>query len=235
MANNVFKFKQFSVDQTGCAMKINTDGVLLALLAQADDPKRILDIGTGTGVLALILAQRFEHAMVEAVEIEEQASITAGKNFSNSVFNQRLKVHHIAIEQYHHALKFDLIVCNPPYFVNDLRNVEEKKGIARHTNVVFFEELIAKVASLLSTEGQFWFILPIKQAELLVDKAGPLGLNVIKQIHLHSDAKRPEFRRIVCLSKVVQVVIKERFNIYECDKVYTQEYKLLLKDFFLEY
>jgi tRNA1Val (adenine37-N6)-methyltransferase len=235
MANNVFKFKQFSVDQTGCAMKINTDGVLLALLAQADDPKRILDIGTGTGVLALILAQRFEHAMVEAVEIEEQASITAGKNFSNSVFNRRLKVHHIAIEQYHHALKFDLIVCNPPYFVNDLRNVEEKKGIARHTNIVFFEELIAKVASLLSTEGQFWFILPIKQAELLVDKAGPLGLNVIKQIHLHSDAKRPEFRRIVCLSKVVQVGIKERFNIYECDKVYTQEYKLLLKDFFLEY
>ena len=84
---SIFKFKQFEVDQTGCAMKINTDGVLLAAIAESTAPKRILDIGTGTGVIALMLAQRFPNAFVEAVEIDEQASATAERNFQSSVFS----------------------------------------------------------------------------------------------------------------------------------------------------
>lgn len=232
---SVFKFKQFEVDQSGCAMKINTDGVLLAVLAESAAPNHILDIGTGTGVIALMLAQRFEDAEVHAVEIDETAAATAQRNFENSPFKGRLQAHAVAIEQYNSAIQFDLIVSNPPYFVNDLKNAAEKKGLARHTDEVFFDQLIAKVASLLSEKGSFWFILPVKQAMLLVEKAKAYGLFLTKQIHLHSDEHKPEFRRIVCLSRIEGAVKSEHFYIYASEKVYTQAYQVLLKDFFLGY
>ncbi|RZK37486.1 MAG: methyltransferase domain-containing protein [Pedobacter sp.] len=242
MDKNIFKFKQFEVDQTGCAMKINTDGVLLAAIAESDSPNHILDIGTGTGVIALMLAQRFRDALIEAVEIDEQASVTAGRNFQSSVFSDRLTINNTAIEQYipkgcieHNPNKFDLIVSNPPYFVNDLKNAEQKKGIARHTDEVFFNELILKVSSLLSEQGSFWFILPVKQAKILVEKAEGLGLHLSVQINLHSDISKPEFRWIACLSKRQTKPMVKDFYIYESEKVYTSTYKDLLKDFFLAY
>lgn len=232
---SIFKFKQFEVDQSGCAMKINTDGVLLAAMVSHREPHRILDIGTGTGVLALMMAQRFPSATVVAVEIDESAAITAEKNFKASAFRDRLKAHHTAIEHYSHDQQFDLIISNPPFFVNDLKNMEEKKGIARHTNELFFDALIVKINALLSNTGSFWFILPVKQAETLVAKAKKIDLFVGKQIHLYSDKTRPEFRRIICLSKAKAETVIEHFYIYETEKVYTPAYKALLKDFFLGY
>lgn len=231
----IFKFKQFEVDQKGCAMKINTDGVLLAAMAEGNEPKRILDIGTGTGVLALMMAQRFENAKIEAVEIEEQASVTANINFKSSVFKERLTVSNVAIEQFNTAQKFDLIISNPPFFVNDLKNVEEKKGIARHTDEQFFVSLIEKVSQFLSNDGSFWFILPIKQAEILIGYALEKGLYLSKKIELHSDQSKPAFRWIVCLDKINIETKIEQFYIYESEKVYTKAYKELLKDFFLGY
>ncbi|RZJ16888.1 MAG: methyltransferase domain-containing protein [Acinetobacter sp.] len=212
---SIFKFKQFEVDQTGCAMKINTDGVLLAAIAESDSPKHILDIGTGTGVIALMLAQRFPEAIIEAVEIDEQASATAERNFKSSVFRNRLRINNTAIEQYNNLEKFDLIISNPPYFVNDLKNAEQKKGIARHTDEIFFNELIIKVSSLLTEQGNFWFILPVKQAKLLIQKAEGLGLHLSVQINLHSDISKPEFRWIVCLGKRLakpRFINKKRFK-----------------------
>ena len=232
---SVFKFKQFEVDQTGCAMKVNTDGVLLAALADVDPCYRILDIGTGTGVIAMMLAQRFEKAQIHAVEIDAEASATAEKNFKNSMFSSRIQISNIAIEQFLTEEKYDLIVSNPPFFVNDLKNAEVKKGVARHTNEVFFDELIAKVSSLLSADGCFWFILPVKQADVLITKAELVGLVVCKQICLHSDAHKPAFRKIVCLSRTMVKPANTNFYIYESEKVYTQAYKTLLKDFFLGY
>ncbi|TCC89067.1 methyltransferase domain-containing protein [Pedobacter frigiditerrae] len=239
---SIFKFKQFEVDQTGCAMKINTDGVLLAAIAESNLPNHILDIGTGTGVIALMLAQRFPDAFIEAVEIDEQASATAERNFQSSVFSNRLTINNTAIEQYipkgclgHNTDKFDLIISNPPYFVNDLKNAEQKKGLARHTDEVFFNELIVKVSSLLTEQGNFWFILPVKQAKQLIAKAEGLGLHLSVQINLHSDISRPEFRWIVCLSKRQTKPQFKNFHIYESEKVYTNAYKDLLKDFFLGY
>lgn len=230
-----FKFKQFTVDQTGCAMKINTDGVLLAALAENHECENILDIGTGTGVIALMLAQRFEKAAIHAIEIDEAASATAEKNFKDSVFSGRLGVSNIAIEHYTTTKKFDLIVSNPPYFVNDLRSTEEKKGIARHANDEFFANLLAKVDELLTPNGCFWFILPVKQAELLIKGAKHHGLSVSKKILLHSDVSKPAFRWMVCLNRLVNEAEIIPFYIYEAEKVYTKQYKEALKDFFLGY
>ncbi len=232
---SIFKFKQFEVDQSGCAMKINTDGVLLAALVESEGPKRILDIGTGTGVLALMMAQRFENAKVEAVEIDEQASATASRNFQSSVFSNRLLLNNTAIEHYNNSNKFDLIISNPPFFVNDLKNAEERKGIARHTDEEFFEALINKVAQLLNEKGLFWFILPLKQAKNLIESANRHGLQVTRKIHLHSDESKPAFRWIVCLSRAVLPIAVTNFYIYKSEKVYTSAYQDLLKDFFLGY
>ena len=232
---SIFKFKQFDVDQIGCAMKVNTDGVLLAALAECENCENILDIGTGTGVIALMLAQRFENANIHAVEIDSEASATADKNFKNSAFNDRLLIHNIAIEHYKNTRKFDLIISNPPYFINDLRSAEEKKGIARHTNDQFFKELITKVDELLAPKGCFWFILPVKQAELIIKEAKGYGLFVSKQILLHSDQSKPAFRWIVCLNRFKNEAEIKHFYIYEAEKVYTYNYKELLKDFFLGY
>lgn len=233
--STVFKFKQFEVDQTGCAMKINTDGVLLAALLEFESPKNILDIGTGTGVLALMMAQRFTSAKVTAVEIDELASATAGRNFQKSAFGKRLAINNVAIEQFITAQKFDLIISNPPFFVNDLKNTEEKKGIARHTSEQFFANLIVKVNAILANDGRFWFILPIKQAELLIKYALENGLFPAKRIELHSDQFKPAFRWIVCLDRRNFETKIEQFYIYESEKNYTKAYKELLKDFFLGY
>jgi len=232
---NIFRFKQFEVDQTGCGMKINTDGVLLAALAENDLTGRILDIGTGTGVMALMLAQRFLKAEVEAVEIDQQATERAAENFKQSVFRHRLKAKCVAIENYSTPQQFDLIVSNPPFFVNDLKNTEEKKGMARHASTEFFEQLILKIKLLLNVEGAFWVILPVKQAKLLTLKAIDEGFFVRKKIMLHSDQHKDPFRYILCFVKTKHETVTEHFYIYEKEKVYTPEYRALLKDFFLGY
>ncbi|MFD2286644.1 methyltransferase [Pedobacter petrophilus] len=232
---SIFKFKQFEVDQTGCAMKINTDGVLIGAIASHHQPKRGLDIGTGTGVISMILAQRYPQLSVHAVEIDAQAAETAGKNFEHSDFNSRLSISHMAIEHFETADKFDLIVSNPPFFVNDLKNEEVRKGIARHADDEFFEMLIGKANELLATQGRFWLILPVKQANEVIALALIRQLKLVERINLHSDAQKPTFRQIICLTKEESEFRETDFNIYESLKVHSQAYKLLLKDFFLAF
>ena len=230
---NSFKFKKFEIDQTGCAMRINTDGVLLGAIAAAAKPSRILDIGTGTGVIALMLAQRFPAAVVDAVEIDGSAALAAASNAERSDFSKRLNVIHAAIEAYTPVHFYDLIVSNPPFFVNDLKNAEEKKGMARHTDAVFFEQLIAKVATLLTEGGRFWFILPVKQAESTIGIASGYGLHPVEIIHLHSDEGKPAFRQIVCMDYSGAVLIQRNLYIYASRGIHTEAYRTLLKDFFL--
>ncbi len=232
---SIFRFKQFEVDQTGCAMKINTDGVLIGAMANHQNPKRILDIGTGTGVIALMLAQRFPDAHIHAVEIDEQAAKTAERNFKQSPFSHRLTVSNTAIEYYNSPDRFDLIVSNPPFFVNDLKNEEVRKGIARHAAEGFFSMLVAKISELLTDEGQVWLILPIKQAEDVVMQAGYYGMELMKSIYIHSDRSKAAFRQMICLGKNRTVLQESDFYLYEDLKVHTAEYKILLKDFFLAY
>jgi tRNA1Val (adenine37-N6)-methyltransferase len=232
---SIFKFKQFEVDQTGCAMKINTDGVLIGAMANHHAPENILDIGTGTGVIALMLAQRFPEADIDAIEIDVQAAEAAGRNFQQSPFADRLTINNIAIERYSSSRQFDLIVSNPPFFVNDLKNEEFRKGIARHAGEDFFSLLVEKSNSLLADDGQIWFILPIKQADEVIVIASQYDLLLAERINIHSDENKPAFRQIICLKRGETILKESDFNIYESLKEHTKAYKLLLKDFFLAY
>ena len=232
---NIFKFKQFEVDQTGCAMRINTDGVLLAASATHQHPKKILDIGTGTGVIALMLAQRFNGAQVDAVEIDFQAAETANGNAARSKFSDQINVFNTAFEDFITNEKYDLIVSNPPFFVNDLKNEEKRKGIARHAAADFFGMLICKSAGLLSASGKICLVLPIKQA-LEVERLGAeFNLSVSEKIYLHSDKDKPVFRVIICLEAGIPKLEEHHFYIYQSDKVHTEAYHALLKDFFLAF
>lgn len=231
----VFKFKKFEVDQSDCAMRINTDGVLLAVMAGHESPVRILDVGTGTGVIALMLAQRYENARIDAVEIDVAAASRAGHNFANSDFASRLSVHCCDISLFAPSVKYDLILSNPPYFVNDLKSTEPRKGIARHAHDAFFENLIVKVAGLLSPSGVFWVILPIKQAIDLIAQAEPLGLYPSKIIQVFSDESKSAFRQIVCFSFTERSTVQQNFYIYDGTGQYTDAYVNLLKDYFLAY
>jgi len=233
---SIFRFKQFEVNQEGCAMRINTDGVLLGAVVQHSNPLRILDIGTGTGVIAMMMAQRFPDALVDAVEIDEPAAVRAEQNFSSSPFAGRLQAVHTSMEAYDTSEKYDLIISNPPFFVNDLKNPEGRKSTARHADENFFEALVLKTGRLLSTEGLLWLILPVKQADFVIDKARKQNLSLLKEISICSDAGRPVIRKIICLGRdTVTQLEQQRFYIYEAEGVYAEAYKHLLKDFFLAF
>lgn len=232
---SVFKFKQFAIDQQGCAMKINTDGVLLGAIAAHHQPLNILDIGTGTGVIALMLAQRFLQASVEAVEIDVSAAAAAAKNGMNSPFAARIAVHSSSYEDFETTRKYDLIVSNPPYFVNDLKNPEKRKEIARHADEDFFNSLLRKAAKMLTDDGLLWLILPVKQAEEVIVNAVLQKLFPSKIVYLYSDRDKAAFRMIVCLGSADLPVVHEHLYIYQAQGIYTGQYKELLKEFFLAF
>ena len=234
----MFRFKQFSVDQTGCAMKINTDGVLLGALAEADGPKSILDIGTGTGVIALMLAQRFTDAMIDAVEIDPDATKTARKNFRESSFAKRLQVFDLGFEEYfqlHGDKKYDLIVSNPPFYVSSLKSPGAKKNLAKHTDVGFFEQLIIAISAHLTPIGYCWLVLPLNLFELVVSWSDKHGLFLKKTIYVRSYPDSPPHRVVVSLSLHKAAVETNDFEIYSARDVYSEKYRNLLQPYFIAF
>jgi tRNA1Val (adenine37-N6)-methyltransferase len=237
-ADSIFQFKQFSVDQTNCAMKINTDGVLLGAMADTDNPLNILDIGTGTGVIALMLTQRFLNASINALEIDEAAAQTANKNFKASPFAERLSVYAISFESYFTTYpdrKYDLIVSNPPFYIDSLKSPGEKKTLAKHTDVDFFERLIKAVAEHLTSNGYCWLVLPVNIAGIVVTLAKRFKLHPAKVIGVLSYAGSVPHRNILCLGFDEKISEKEKFIIYEEKDVYSDEYKKLLQAYFLAF
>ena len=231
---SLFKFKQFDVDQQHCAMKVNTDGVLLGALAQAHSPKQILDIGTGTGVIALMLAQRFPEAEIDGVELDKLAATTAAVNFQASPFANRLKSFPLDIAHYfmvYPEKKFDLIVSNPPFFLDDLKSAAKNKELARHTDADFFQNLCLSISQFLAKNGHFWVILPQKSMKIVKNEAKLNNLHCQKIIHIKSFEQAEAHREIACFGFEKVELSEENIVIYAAEKVYTPEYQLLLKDF----
>lgn len=234
----MFHFKQFSVDQTGCAMKINTDGVLLGAIAKADHPKTILDIGTGTGVIALMLAQRFTDAEIDAVEIEPSAAQTAERNFKVSPFADRLKVYPTGFEPYFNEypdIKYDLIVSNPPFYVGSLKSPGPKKALAKHTDIDFFERLIKAASIHLTPSGCFWLILPVNIAEAVVKAATINGLHLQRAVSIKSYADSAVHRAVLCFGFNEFLHKTSILTIYKSQGIYSLEYQHLLQPYFLAF
>lgn len=236
MSKTIFRFKQFSVDQKGSAMKINTDGVLLAAKATSIAPKYILDIGTGTGVIALMLAQRFPEAEVHALEINTSAAECAEKNFKDSPFSERMSLYATDFNDFIPKVEYDLIVSNPPFFINSLKNPDENKTTARHVQEEFFESLFSKTYKWLTATGTFQLIWPHLIRDLSLERGFLSEWTIPKETDIRSFESSEAIRVISVLSKQeARDISKDEFVIYREKGKYTTEYLNLLKPFFLNF
>ncbi|MGH2624866.1 MAG: tRNA1(Val) (adenine(37)-N6)-methyltransferase, partial [Sphingobacterium sp.] len=229
---NIFQFKQFSVDQNNCAMRINTDGVLLGALATAENPARILDIGTGTGVIALMLAQRYEKAAVFAVEIDSLAAKQAEKNFDNSPFSTRLTLTHSDVFQYQVRSPFDLIISNPPFYTNSLHNPDPRKKVAKHTDKDFFCNLLEFAQKNLQPLGLLQIIVPDDLLELLVEESDKNHLYLTHKLAIRSFAQSNVIRYILSFCPSKKTMILDEFVIYQEKSIHSEAYITLLKPYF---
>lgn len=237
MSNPFFHFKQFSILYQDKGLKVTTDACLLGAIAGTDnDSLRILDIGTGTGVIALMLAQRFQKAEVTAIEIFETIAQNARKNFESSPFSSRLKLIHTDFLKHDFEDQFELIVCNPPYFKNHLQkqksdNIEKNQAI--HNLTLEEVDLCQKVASILSDSGIFWVIYPSELMNGFISASEVAGLNLQVRIAVYNEPEKP-YREIIGLKKTYCGSIKtSSLNIRE-NGHYSDEYRQLMSEFYLE-
>lgn len=170
MANSYFQFKQFRINQEGVGMKVSTDACIQGALAaynwQTDEPKLVLDIGTGTGLLTLILAQKMSTSKIIALEIDENALKKASENFKNSIWSQQITLKPESLQFYkHNEQQFDNIICNPPFFHKQLNSPSLQRNIARHDEELSKEDIAEKVTKLLKKDGEFCIIYPVSEWE----------------------------------------------------------------------
>lgn len=238
MSKSIFRFKKFIVNQSGSAMKINTDGVLLAANAakvKADSVSKVLDIGTGTGVIALMLAQRFDNATIHAVEINANAALCASRNFKDSSFEERMTLYETSFQDFEPQIKYDLIVSNPPYFIDSLKNPNTDKRTARHVEGDFFKELFQKAYDWLENDGTFQVVLPI------TIKDAALANGYLKNWHIEHETMIQSFqdsepiRVIMVLSKQPKEYSKDFFIIYQEKGVHSQQYRTCLQPYFINF
>lgn len=236
MSNNWFQFKQFRVDQDKTAMKVGTDGVLLGVWADHQNPIQILDIGTGTGLVALMLAQRFSNAQIDAVEIEKEASEQAQENFSNSPWHNRLKCFHTEIQTFKPEIekKYQLIVSNPPYFLPNFHASDLKRKIARQSTHLNATELIRNSKKWIANDGVFSVILPLDASEEFIKIAISEGLYCMAQTHVRPTRNHPIKRSLLAFSLDDQLC-KQNELVIETEKRhhYTTEFKKLVEPFYL--
>lgn len=235
MANNWFRFKQFTVRHDKCAMKVNTDGVLLGAWAPADNCSTILDIGTGTGVIALMLAQR-STAYIDAVELEENACVQASENVKDSPWSNRIKVIQGDFRQYYRSgtKAYDLIVSNPPYFQNSLPNPGHAKKLARHNDALDSTELAAGVKQLLKPDGRFAVIIPFENKDLEAEALFQ-GLYLQQETLVQSGPHKPLSRKLQLYGfQKPESLLQNTLSIHNDNGSHTSEYIALTKDFYLK-
>ena len=232
-----FQFKQFSINDSNCPMKIGTDGCLLGAWADVDGTTSILDIGTGSGVIALMLAQRSK-AQITAVEIDKDAYLQAEENFTNSPWRKRLTAIHSSIQEYIKLCekKYDLIVCCPPYFINSLKTNDKKRRLARHTDSLSFEELLSGSLRLLAPAGKFCTILPYNIVPHFCELALIEGYYITKVTNVEPKAGAKPNRRLLQLERTKKSCTNSAIAILDKEgKSYTPEYKELTKEFYINF
>ena len=234
----MFTFKQFAIEQDRCAMKIGTDGVLLGAWAPIDNhPFSILDIGTGTGIIALMLAQRSAAQQIDALEIDEAAYEQATDNFENSPWNDRLFCFHAGLDEFieEPEEEYDLIVSNPPFYSEDYKTENESRDLARFQDAMPFEQLLEAADLLLSEHGIFAVIIPFKEEENFIALANEFELYPLKITRVKGTPTTEIKRSLLAFirNETTDLPIDE-LVIETARHVYTQEYIGLTKDFYLK-
>ena len=194
-----FRFKQFEIEQDRCAMKVGTDGVLLGAWAQGG--RRILDIGSGTGLISLMMAQRFPEAEVVGIDMDADACGQARENVMASPFRDRVEIVCCRLQDFGAIGVFDAIVSNPPFFVDSLKNPDSKRTMARHTDSLPFRDLFAGVKRLLSDDGIFSAIVPVEVVEQFVAESCILGFYLIRKCGVKTVERKQPKRFMLSFAK----------------------------------
>ena len=229
-----FHFKQFSLQQNRAAMKIGTDGILLGAWINIINAKNALDIGTGTGVIAIMQAQKNSALIIDAVEIESNACIDAKKNFENSPWSDRLILHSSSLRNFEPKKTYDCIVSNPPFFNNSLNAANNNRTLARHADSLHYEDILAFSVTNLNKNGTLSMILPTLEALQCIIKAKENGFYLSRKCNVFPNPLKDQHRTLLEFTKNKCKTIEKNI-IIETDKRhdYTNEYKSLTKNFYI--
>jgi tRNA1Val (adenine37-N6)-methyltransferase len=228
----VFKFKQFTIHQEKCGMKVAIDSCIFGASIDVKNGDKILDIGTGTGLLSLMLAQKAD-VQIDAVEIDQLAYYQAKSNISDSPFDANITIHHIDIKEFN-GINYDLIIVNPPFFEKDLNSPNSQKNKAKHQSELTFEILAETISAKLSLKGRAAVLLPPTGMAKFVKLMSINGLYLSKMIQIkHQEIKAP-IREIAEFSNINQPAFIKEFCIKGADNVtYTKEFQELMKEYYI--
>lgn len=237
MANDYFRFKQFTVMQRNTAMRVGTDGVLLGAWADVSGATEALDIGTGTGIIAIMLAQRNSVLRIDAVELDKDSADEARMNASNSPWKERITVYHLSFMQYLQDTdkSFDLIVSNPPYFNRSLKPSDRRREIARHSESLPYDQLLWGIADLLKSNGCFCGVFPYVEGSVFIAQAAARGLYCTQRVNVYSKPGNSPLRVLIRLEKRRLPMVETDMAIHSADGSYTKEYRSLTADFYLKF
>lgn len=232
-----FFFKKFGMFHHRSTMRIGTDAVLFAQWVGVLSSDNILDIGTGSGIIPMILSQKgAKH--IDAVELDVDSYEEAKLNFSISVWNEKLSVFNSDIRTFADEInkKYDLIVSNPPFYASDVKPIKEKKVMARHVSTLSFRDLLLSAKKMMNDNSRFALVLPFYESRLFIKEAEQLGFYLQKEMHIipidGKDANRVNMQFILNETKCIE---KEDFTIRNKDYSYTEEYREFLKDYYLDF
>jgi len=234
-----FRFKQFQIAQDRCAAKIGTDGVLLGSWVSLQyQPDSILDVGTGTGIIALQLAQRSQAQTIDALELDPNAYEQATENFENSSWNDRLFCYHASFNEFANEIEdsYDLIVSNPPYYEAHQKSEDKSRAMARFEDALPFPELIQGVKKLLSPEGQFAVIIPHHRETDFIALASGVNLTPIRVTRAKGNLTAPIKRSLIqfTTSDYIEKPEEDELVIEKGRHEYTKAYKTLVRDFYIK-
>ncbi|MHB8261395.1 MAG: tRNA1(Val) (adenine(37)-N6)-methyltransferase [Bacteroidia bacterium] len=238
MSHQTFVFKKFSIQQHNSAHKVGTDGVLIGAWAEVKNAKNILDVGTGTGIIALMMAQKSQ-AQIDAIEIEQGSFEQATENAEHSIWAKRIKIYLSTLQDFAKTVhkKYDVVITNPPYFVDSSKAPDEERSHARHTDLLPFKELIRDVIGVLNNTGMFYIILPTKESidfKMLAEKE---DLHLVKLLRVKTKSTNDVEKRHIMLFKLTKESFSEQTISIENEgrHNFTDEYKKLTGDFYLHF
>lgn len=236
MPNPYFSFKQFTVFHDKCAMKVGTDGVLLGAWADIENAKTILDVGTGSGLMALMVAQRNPNASICAIDIDSNAVEQAKENVRNSVFSSRITVFQRSLQDFTavYTDTFDAIICNPPFFENSLKSPDTQRTIARHDYSLPLDELLFSSKKLLSEEGRIALIVPCDKLSKIEAICETLSLFITRKTDVKPLPNNEPKRILLEISKVKKDFLEDEIVIETSRHCYSEEYVRLTKEFYLK-